>query len=91
MKDEVRIVSEEFVSHNIIKVTLTDKGNKNDNYHDVSVTVKFEDLASTSLYLNGEYCDSFEFTFEGHAERYTFLEAFKMIVRELSDGTEDRT
>lgn len=79
-----RKVYQEFTSANILGVTLEHNGFRGgDAGHGGFVRIAFENLSSTSMQVNGEYCDSFEFTFRGDTERDTLLLGLKMIVKEL--------
>jgi hypothetical protein len=80
-------VYQEFTSANIIGVTLEHNGFQGgDAGHGGFVKLVFEDLASTSMELNGEECKKFQLIFRGDAERETFLSALKMIVQELENN-----
>lgn len=80
------MVYQEFTSANILGVTVEHNGFQGgDEGHGGFVRISFENKASTSMQLNGEYCDSFDFTFRGDTERETLLSGLKMIVKELED------
>jgi len=75
---------ERFYEANILDVTLEHNG-----YHDGGpghggyVKLKIKDEGGTCMYLNNKECDEFELMFCGDSERRTFIDAFKMIVKEL--------
>jgi hypothetical protein len=80
-------VYQEFTSSNILGVTVEHNGFQGgDEGHGGFVRISFEDKASTSMQVNGKYCDSFEFIFRGDTERATLLSGLKMIVKELEDN-----
>lgn len=82
-----KTVCQEFTSANILGVTVEHNGFQGgDAGHGGFVRIAFEDLSSTSMQLNGKYCDSFDFTFRGDTERETLLSGLKMIVKELEDN-----
>lgn len=82
-----KIVYQEFTSSNILGVTVEHNGFQGgDEGHGGFVRIAFENKASTSMQLNGEYCDSFDFTFRGDTERETLLSGLRMIVKELEDN-----
>lgn len=80
-------IYQEFTSANILGVTLEHNGFKGgDAAHGGFVKITIEDLASTSMAVNGEDCEKFELLLRGDAERDTLLSALKMIVKELEDN-----
>ena len=82
-----KTVYQEFTSANILGVTVEHNGFQGgDEGHGGFVRISFENKASTSMQVNGEYCDSFDFTFLGDTERETLLSGLKMIVKELQDN-----
>jgi hypothetical protein len=82
-----RKIYEEFVSANIIGVTLEHNGFKGgDAGHGGFVKLTIKDLASTCMELNGKECEKFELAFYGDTERDTFLSALKMVVKELEEN-----
>ncbi len=77
-------IYKEFASANIIGVTLEHNGTQGgDAGHGGYVKLIIEDLASTSMLVNGVESTKFELTFKGDTERDTFLQALKMVVNEL--------
>ena len=81
---EIKKVYKEFTSANIIGVTLEHNGFKGgDAGHGGFVKLIIEDLASTSMEVNGEECEKFELVLRGDSERETFLSALKMVVKEI--------
>lgn len=81
-----RKIYQEFTSANIISVTLEHNGFKGgDSGHGGFVRIVIQDLAGTSMELNGEEVEKFELVIRGDSERDTFLSALKMIVKELDD------
>jgi hypothetical protein len=80
-------IYQEFISANIIGVTLEHNGFQGgDAGHGGFVKLVIENLASTCMEVNGEECEKFELVFRGDTERYTFLDALKMVVKELEDN-----
>ena len=81
-----RKIYQEFTSANIIGVTVEHNGIKGgDAGHGGFVKIVIEDLASTSMELNGAQKTKFELKIRGDCERETFVSAFKMIIKELED------
>jgi len=79
-----RKIYEEFVSANIIAVTIEHNGFRGgDSGHGGYVQIEFKNIASTDMQINGEDVESFVLRIGGDCERQTFLSAFKMIVNEL--------
>ena len=77
-------VYQEFTSANILGVTVEHNGFQGgDEGHGGFVRIAFKNKSSTSMQLNGKYCDSFDFTFRGDTERDTLVSGLKMIVKEL--------
>ena len=84
-----RRIYQEFTSANIIGVTLEHNGLQGgDAGHGGFVRFTIEDLASTSMEVNGEESEKFELLFRGDTERDTFLSALKMVVKELEENQE---
>ena len=82
-----KVISEEFVSANIVRVTLEHNGLQGgDAGHGGFVKILFEDVASTTMEINGNEVSKFELTLRGDTERKTFIDAFKMIVKELEEN-----
>jgi hypothetical protein len=80
-------IYQEFTSANIIGVTLEHNGFQGgDAGHGGFVKLVIEDLASTSMEVNGEECQKFELVLRGDTERDTFLSALKMVVKELENN-----
>lgn len=80
-------IYQEFASANIIGVTLEHNGFQGgDAGYGGFVKLIIEDLASTSMEVNGIECGKFELLFKGDTERETLLSALKMIVKELEDN-----
>ena len=80
----MRKVEKEFVSANILNVCVEHNGfHGGDEGHGSYVKIKFEDLASTSMLINGKRCIDFEIEFRGDTERETLLEGLEFIVKEL--------
>ncbi len=80
-------IYQEFTSANIIGVTLEHNGFRGgDAGHGGFVKIVIEDLASTSMEVNGNECESLELVIRGDSERETFLSALKMIVKELEEN-----
>lgn len=85
-----RKVYEEFVSANIIGVTLHHNGFQGgDAGHGGFVRINIKDISSTSMFVNGQESNEFELEFCGDAERETLLSALKMIVKELEENKID--
>jgi hypothetical protein len=83
----MRKIYKEFVDANIIGVTLEHNGFKGgDAGHGGFVKITIEDMSSTAMSVNGEECKKYELLIQGDAERDTFLDAFKMIVKELEEN-----
>jgi hypothetical protein len=82
-----KTIYQEFVSANIIGVTLDHNGLQGgDAGHGGYVTIGIRNMGSTSMEINGKPTDEFCLTIRGDAERETFLAAFKMIVKELENN-----
>jgi len=82
-----KIIYQKFESANTIAVTLEHNGFKGgDLGHGGFVKIKIEDINSTHMELNNEHIEVIELTFRGDSERYTLLNALKMIVKELDDN-----
>ena len=80
-------IYQEFTSANIIGVTLEHNGFRGgDAGHGGFVKIVIEDLASTSMEVNGNECKNLELVIRGDSERETFLSALKMIVKELEEN-----
>ena len=80
-------IYQELTSANIIGVTLEHNGFQGgDGGHGGFVKLVIEDLACTSMEVNGVESEKFELLFRGDTERETFLSALKMIVKELEDN-----
>lgn len=84
---ESRLIYKEFVSANIIGVTLEHNGNQGgDSGHGGFVRIVIKNLASTDMQVNTVQCEEgeqVELKFMGDCERETLTEALKMIVEEL--------
>jgi hypothetical protein len=88
-KGKVKIY-DEYALANVLGVELDHNGYRGGNEsHGGFVKIKFKDLACTSMYLNGEEVEEFEFEFRGDHERYTLLKALKMIVEELQKDEDE--
>lgn len=82
-----RKIYQEFTSANIIAVTLEHNGFQGgDSGHGGFVEITIENLGSTCMELNDEECEKFKLVLRGDTERETFLDALKMIVKELEDN-----
>lgn len=79
-----RKISKEFTSCNILGLELEHNGMQGgDAGHGGYVKIQIKDLASTSMFLNGEEVEKFEIVFRGDTERDTLVDALKEIVTEL--------
>ena len=77
----------EFMSANILGVELRDTGNRGgDSGHGGRVLIKFKNIGSTDMRVNGQYMDEFTLFFGGDSERDTLIAALKFIVKELEDN-----
>jgi hypothetical protein len=85
-----RKIYHEFTSANILGVSVEHNGYKGgDAGHGGYVKIKFKDLASTAMELNGEDVEEFEIVFRGDTERATLTDALEMIVKELKEYDEE--
>ena len=88
-KGSTRKVYQEFISANIIGVTLEHNGYQGgDAGHGGFVRIKIENIASTSMEVNRQESENVELIFRGDTERDTLISALKMIVKELEDNPE---
>jgi hypothetical protein len=83
MKKDIKIY-EEFTSANIIGITLEHNGYcGGDAGHGGYVKITIEDVASTSMEVNGYEAEKVELLFRGDTERDTLLSGLEWIVKEL--------
>ena len=82
-----RKIYEEFVSANIIGVTLEHNGFQGgDSGHGGFVRIVIKNLACTAMEVNNIPCEEgeqVELKFMGDCERETLIDALKMIVKDL--------
>lgn len=84
MKSKVVLVQEEIYGANILKCSVEHNGFQGgDEGHGGYVKITLEDLASTSMHVNGEEANKVEIMFKGDSERITLLEALKLMVKTL--------
>ena len=84
IKNDVRKIYKEFTNHNIIGVAVEHNG---EQYKDSFVRIRIKNHGCTMMEVNGAESEYFELHLKGGAERETFLDAFKMIVKELEENS----
>ena len=83
----MRKIYQEFESANILATTIEHNGYKGgDLGHGSFIKITFENIASTSMFLNDSETDNFTFTFKGDTERDTFIDSLKFILFELENN-----
>jgi hypothetical protein len=75
---------------NVLTFELEESGFSGKPTNGGFVKIKIKDEGETNMLLNDEFCEGFEFTLYGDAERRTLLEGLEWLVEELKKDTKTR-
>lgn len=83
----MRTLKKEIVKACITEVAVSHNGIQGgDAGHGGFVNIRFKDIASTCMFVNGKETGLFDITFRGDHEREMLIEAMEMILKELKEN-----
>jgi hypothetical protein len=86
IKPKYKLTEIDLVGCNIMKVSLLHNGSEYGNSgKGPFVKIKFENHASTEMYLNGKEVDDFTIEFRNNSERDQLVTALELILKELKN------